>query len=124
MKEILLCDDAPTVLKIMEMILTEEGYKVTKANNGEEALQKLEENSNFLLGIFDINMPGKSGIELTREVLAHTNGKRLKIMIVSTEASDHLKEEGKKAGIKAWLTKPYDDEDLIEVVKKLIGSST
>lgn len=121
MKEILLCDDAPTVLKLMDMILSEEGYKVTKSGNAEEAIRKISDNPNFALGIFDVNMPGKTGIELTKEVLSHPNGKNMKIIIVSTEASDHLKEEGKKSGVKAWLTKPYDDEDLIEVVQKLIG---
>lgn len=121
MKEILLCDDAPTVLKLMDMILSEEGYKVTKSGNAEEAIRKISDNPNYALGIFDVNMPGKTGIELTKEALSHPNGKNMKVIIVSTEASDHLKEEGKKVGVKAWLTKPYDDEDLLEVVQKLIG---
>lgn len=121
MKEILLCDDAPMVLKIMEMILKEEGYKVTKTSNAEEALAQIAQNPNFSLGIFDINMPKKNGLELSREVLAHPNGKNLKIMIVSTETSEHLKGEAKKIGVKAWLTKPYNEEELLEVVKKLIG---
>ncbi|MCX7998665.1 MAG: response regulator [Leptospiraceae bacterium] len=121
MKEILLCDDAPMILKIMEMILKDEGYGVTKSSNAEEALARIAENPNFSLGIFDINMPKKNGLELSREVLAHPNGKNMKIMIVSTEASEHLKSEAKKIGVKAWLTKPYKDDDLLEVVKKLIG---
>lgn len=121
MKEILLCDDAPMILKIMEMILKEEGYGVTKSSNAEEALARISENPNFSLGIFDINMPKKNGLELSKEVLVHPNGKNIKIMIVSTEASEHLKSEAKKIGVKAWLTKPYKDDDLLEVVKKLIG---
>lgn len=121
MKEILLCDDAPMVLKFMEMILQEEGYKVTKTSNPEEALLQIAQNPNFAMGIFDINMPKKNGIELSREVLAHPNGKNLKIVIVSTETSEHLKSEAKAVGVKAWLTKPYNEEDLLEVVNKLIG---
>jgi two-component system, chemotaxis family, chemotaxis protein CheY len=121
MSKILLCDDAPTVLKIMEMILTEEGYTVEKSANAEEAVDVLKKKGPFDLGIFDVNMPKKNGIELTKEILSMPEGKNLKIMIVSTESSDHLKAEGKKAGVKAWLTKPYEDEDLLEVVKMLLN---
>jgi len=120
MKGILLCDDAPTVLKLMEIILVEEGFEIQKSSNADDAVKNLKEKGPFDLGIFDINMPDKNGIQLAEEILSMTEGKNMKIMIVSTESSDHLKEEGKKIGIKAWLTKPYDDEDLIKVVKKLL----
>jgi two-component system chemotaxis response regulator CheY len=121
MKKILLCDDAPTVLKLMEMILSEEGYSVENASHAEEAINTIKQKGPFDLGIFDVNMPGKNGIELAREVQSLSEGKGMKVMIVSTESSDHLKNEGKQAGVKAWLTKPYDDDDLIEVVKRLLG---
>jgi two-component system chemotaxis response regulator CheY len=123
MKKILLCDDAPTVLKLMEIILVEEGYEIQKSSHAEDAVKNLKEKGPFDLGIFDVNMPGKNGIQLAEEILSLPESKNMKIMIVSTESSDHLKEEGKRVGVKAWLTKPYDDEDLIEVVKKLLGSS-
>jgi two-component system chemotaxis response regulator CheY len=122
MKRILLCDDAPTVLKLMEIILVEEGYEIRKSFHAEDAVKNLLEKGPFDLGIFDVNMPGKNGVELAKEILSMPEGKSMKIMIVSTESSDYLKEEGKKIGIKAWLTKPYNDEDLIEVVKKLLGN--
>ena len=64
-------------------------------------------------------MPITYGVE---GILSMPENKEMRIMIVSTESSDHLKEEAKRIGIKAWLTKPYDDEDLIEVVKRLIGN--
>lgn len=121
MKKILLCDDAPTVLKLMEMILGEEGYSIEKSTNAGEAIQLIKQKGPFDLGIFDVNMPGKTGVELAKEVQFLPEAKGMKVMIVSTEFSDHLKNEGKQAGVKAWLTKPYDDEDLIEVVKKLLG---
>ncbi|MBP7282469.1 MAG: response regulator [Leptospiraceae bacterium] len=122
MKKILLCDDAPTVLKLMEMILEEEGYEIQKSSNAIDAIQNIKQKGPFDLGIFDVNMPGKNGVQLAEEILSMPENKDMRIMIVSTESSDHLKEEAKRIGIKAWLTKPYDDEDLIEVVKRLIGN--
>lgn len=122
MKRILLCDDAPTVLKLMQMILEDEGYEIQKSSHAVEAIQSIKEKGPFDLGIFDVNMPGKNGVELAKEILSTPENKDMKIMIVSTESSDHLKEQAKSIGIKAWLTKPYDDEDLIEVVRRLIGN--
>ncbi|MBK6608362.1 MAG: response regulator [Leptospiraceae bacterium] len=121
MKKILLCDDAPTVLKLMEMILSAEGYKIEKSSNANEAVDTIKQKGPFDLGIFDVNMPGKSGIELAADIQNLPEAKGMKVMIVSTESSYHLKEAGKQAGVKAWLTKPYDDGDLVEVVGKLLS---
>ncbi|MBL0953583.1 MAG: response regulator [Leptospira sp.] len=120
-KKILLCDDAPTALKLMELILSGEGYEIYKAENAEQAMLSLEANGPFDGCVFDINMPGKNGIELSKEYLAHPKGQGGKILIVSTESSDYLRQAGKDAGVKAWIVKPFEDEDLIEVLNKIIG---
>lgn len=121
MKKILLTDDAPTVLKLLEFTLGEEGYEIEKASNADEALQAINTKGPFDLGIFDVNMPGKTGIQLTKEALATPNGKDMKILILTTESSDEMKAKGKEAGAKGWLVKPFNDEDLTAVVEKLIG---
>jgi two-component system, chemotaxis family, chemotaxis protein CheY len=123
MKRILLTDDAPTVLKLLEFTLSEEGYEIDKASNAEEAIQAINNKGPFDLGIFDVNMPGKTGIELTKEALSTENGKNMKILILTTESSDEMKARGKEAGAKGWLIKPFNDEDLISVVEKLIGKA-
>ncbi|MDF3820479.1 response regulator [Leptospira sp. 96542] len=120
-KKILLCDDAPTALKLMQMVLSDEGYEIHKAENAEQAMKSLEQNGPFDGCVFDVNMPGKNGIELTRDFLAHPKGSNAKILIVSTESSDHLRQAGKEAGVKAWIVKPFEDEDLIEVLQKILS---
>ncbi|WP_411823329.1 response regulator [Leptospira sp. 'Mane'] len=119
-KKILICDDAPTALKLMEMVLADEGYEIHKAENAEQAMTLIEQKGPFDGGVYDVNMPGKNGIELTKDSLAHANGKNMKILIVSTESSDHLRQAGKDAGVKAWIVKPFEDEDLIEVLSKIL----
>jgi two-component system chemotaxis response regulator CheY len=121
MKKILLTDDAPTVLKLLEFTLTDVGYTVEKASNAEEAMKMIDAKGPFDLGIFDVNMPGKTGIELTKDVLAAPNGKNMKIVILTTESSEEMKNKGREAGAKGWLVKPFVDEDLLAVVEKLIG---
>ncbi|MBE7412503.1 MAG: response regulator [Leptospiraceae bacterium] len=119
MKKILAVDDANTVLKIVDMTLSDEGYDVKTAPNAEEA-KKILQAEKFDLGVFDVNMPGQNGIDLTRDVLLMPNGKDMKIVILTTESSEELKEAGKKAGAVAWLIKPFEGEDLLELVKQLI----
>lgn len=121
MKKILITDDAPTVLKLLEFTLTDAGYTVEKASNANEAMSVLEAKGPFDMGIFDVNMPGKTGIELTKDVLAHPKGKNMKILILTTESSEEMKNKGREAGAKGWLIKPFNDEDLLAVVEKLIG---
>jgi two-component system chemotaxis response regulator CheY len=118
MKKILIVDDAQSVLKILEYTLKEASYSVESAQNAEEALQKVE-GEKFDLGVFDVNMPGKNGIELTKEVLAKPNGAGMKIIMLTTESSDKMKTAGKEAGAKGWLVKPFNDADLLTVLGKL-----
>ncbi|EQA37972.1 response regulator receiver domain protein [Leptospira inadai serovar Lyme str. 10] len=120
MVKILCVDDAPTVLKLLEFTLSEEGYSVTKASGPDEAMAKIESEGPFDLGIFDVNMPGKTGIELTKDVLRTEKGKNTKILILTTESSDAMKSAGKDAGARGWMTKPFNDEDLLMAVKKLL----
>ena len=121
MKKILAVDDANTVLKIVNLTLSDEGYEIKTATNADEA-KKILQNEKFDLGIFDVNMPGQNGIDLTKDALAMPNGKDMKIVILTTESSEELKIAGKNAGAVAWLVKPFDGEDLLELVNQLIGS--
>ena len=84
-------------------------------------MRQVEQNGPYDLGIFDVNMPGKTGIELTKDVLASPNGKEMQILILTTESSDEMKAKGKEAGAKGWLIKPFNDEALLAVVEKCIG---
>ncbi|MDH5657650.1 MAG: response regulator [Spirochaetia bacterium] len=118
MKKVLAVDDAPTVLKIVDFTLSDEGYQVKTAASAEEA-KKLLESESFDIGIFDVNMPGQNGIDLTKDVMQSDSGKHMKIVIVTTESSEELKSAGKAAGAVGWLVKPFESEDLLELVAKL-----
>lgn len=119
MAKILIVDDAPSVLKLLETSLTLEGHKVVKANNAEEGMEKIKAES-FEIGIFDVNMPGKSGIELTKIALEMDNGKNMKIVILTSESSEDMKKLGRAAGAKGWLVKPFKDEDLMGILERLV----
>lgn len=118
MRKVLIVDDAPSILKIMETFLTLEGCNVTKASNAEAAIEKIKAQK-FDIGIFDVNMPGKNGIELTKIALGMENGKDMKILILTTESSDSLRQQGIEAGASGWLLKPVKNEDLSAILNML-----
>lgn len=118
MKRVLIVDDSPSVLKILRTSLEIDGYEVEQANNAEEAIVILQTKS-FDFGIFDINMPGKNGIELTSIALSMPNGKNMKIIILTSESADSIKLKGEEAGASAWMVKPFDDGDLMELLSQL-----
>ena len=120
MKKVLIVDDALTVLQLTYHTLTMEGYHVEKAINADEALEKLAA-APFDIGIFDVNMPGISGIELTRKVLSMPNGKDMKIIMLTTESTEEMKNRGRAAGATGWLTKPFKYDELTALVATLAG---
>ena len=84
----------------------------------DEALKKIEEGK-FDFGIFDVNMPGKTGIELVPLVLNHPNGKSMKIVILTTESSAEIRKKGEDAGASAWMVKPFKNAEMIDLLKQL-----
>ncbi len=122
MPKILIVDDAPTVLNIEEYILTQEKFQVDKADNAMAALDKIR-NQQYDLGIFDVNMPGKSGIELTEEARQLPYGKNMKILILTTVTDSEMRDRAKKAGANGWILEPFEEEDLVKAVKQILGVS-
>lgn len=119
-KRILIVDDAVSMRGLVGMTLRNAGYEVTEAGNGEEALVKLQ-GQRFDLIVSDLNMPRMDGLQLITAVKAQPMHKFTPIVMLTTESQESKKQQGKVAGAKAWLVKPFKPETLVEVVKKIIG---
>lgn len=120
-KRILIVDDAVSMRGLVGMTLRNAGYEITEASNGEDAVTKLGP-KRFDLIISDLNMPRMDGIGLIKAVKNMAAHKFTPIIMLTTESQDSKKQEGKQAGAKAWLTKPFKPEVLLDVVRKVIGS--
>jgi len=121
MARILVADDSRTILKMISHYLTSEGYEVITADDGREALDIFESESDKVdLVITDINMPNMNGLELAEKIRSSEVNSGLPIIVLSTEESDKIKAEGKKAGVSAWIVKPPKQELLIKAVKHFI----
>jgi len=119
-KTIMTVDDSASVRLMVKFTLSELGFEIIEAINGIDALQKLEKKQAHML-ITDVNMPEVDGISLVRKVRENPLYRFIPIIILTTESREGKKREGKQAGATGWIVKPFRPEQLIAVVKKVMG---
>ncbi|AXT48035.1 MULTISPECIES: response regulator [Chromobacterium] len=118
-KTILIVDDSASLRQVVRMTLAGAGYEVLEAGNGQEALDVLDGRKVHLI-VSDVNMPLMDGIALLRNIKVHPNYKFTPVIMLTTESSEEKKQEGKAAGAKAWVVKPFQPPVLLTAVSKLI----
>lgn len=119
-KKIMTVDDSASVRQMVSFTLREAGYDVIEASDGQDALNKLNSNTVNMI-ITDLNMPNLDGIGLIRAVRGGSAHKFVPIIMLTTESQDGKKQEGKAAGATGWIVKPFKPEQLIAVIKKVLG---
>ena len=118
-KRLLVVDDEPNLLRAVAACLKAEGYEVSTARSGHEALLQLAESVPDLI-VSDIRMPGMDGYKLARQLRGSQRTALVPIVFLTAkdETSDRI--EGFRAGIDAYLTKPFEPEELIAVVNSIL----
>jgi two-component system chemotaxis response regulator CheY len=119
-KKIMTVDDSPTIRQMLAMSLKGAGYEVVEAENGKDALSKLETEQVSML-ITDLNMPQMNGIELIRSVRQSPGLRFLPIIMLTTETQEAKRLEGKAAGASGWIVKPFKPEQLLKVVQMVMA---
>ena len=118
---VLIVDDSVSMRQMETLILKAGGYQVVEAANGKEGAEKLTEDITVV--ITDYNMPEMNGIEFIEAVRAGSVNKSVPILIVTTESEAEKKQEGKRAGATGWLTKPFEQDQLLRAIKKVASPS-
>lgn len=113
-------DDSASVRQMVSFTLKQSGYDVVEAVDGKDGLQKLAGTKVDMI-ITDLNMPNLDGIGLIKGARALPTCKFIPIIMLTTESQDSKKSEGKTAGATGWIVKPFKPEQLIGVVKKVLG---
>ena len=119
-KMIMTADDSASVRQMVAFTLKQNGYEVIEAVDGSDALTKLKAKKVDML-ITDLNMPKLDGIGLIKGVRSSALNKFIPIVMLTTESQDSKKSEGKAAGATGWIVKPFKPEQLIAVIKKVLG---
>jgi two-component system chemotaxis response regulator CheY len=118
-KTILIIDDSASIRQVVKMALSDAGYDVIEAGNGQEGLKLLDGRKIHLI-VSDVNMPVMDGISFLKEAKQRADYKFTPIIMLTTEAGDDMKKQGQAAGAKAWVVKPFQPPTLLNAVAKLI----
>jgi two-component system chemotaxis response regulator CheY len=115
----LIVDDSSSIRAMLAFTLQEAGFAVLQADDGRNAT-KLLDGRRIDLVITDLNMPNMDGFALIRHIRALSGYRFVPILMLTTVSNEERKAEGKKTGATAWLVKPFDPEQLMAVVAKVV----
>jgi two-component system, chemotaxis family, chemotaxis protein CheY len=119
-KTIMTVDDSASVRQMVSFTLRNAGFGVVEGVDGQDALSKLN-GATVNMVITDLNMPNMDGIGLIRALRAKPDYKFVPIVMLTTESQTEKKQEGKTAGATGWIVKPFQPEQLLAVVRKVLG---
>ena len=119
-KNILVVDDSKTELMFLTDLLVKNGFKVKTAENAEDAFRRLAEEKPELI-LMDVVMPGMNGFQATRQISKGKDTQHIPVVIVSTKDQATDRVWGKRQGACDYLTKPIDEQQLIDVIKQLLS---
>ncbi|MCO8145842.1 response regulator [Rhodovulum tesquicola] len=120
-KTVLIVDDSPSVRQMVRKTLAGAGYQVIEADDGEQALAELDRARPDAI-LTDQNMPRMDGLSFIRSYRTRPASRGVPIVFLSTETRDDLRQEAKAAGALGWMTKPFDQAQLLTVVKRMVGA--
>jgi DNA-binding response OmpR family regulator len=119
-KRILICDDDPAILRLLQVNLELEGYEALLAHHGEKAVEvALAEKPDLV--VLDIMMPRMDGYEAVQNLKAHDLTRTIPVIFLSAKAQPSDIDRGKSYGVDDYITKPFDPAELLEAVERLVG---
>jgi DNA-binding response OmpR family regulator len=120
---ILIVEDEPTLRRFMVRLLQREGYDVLQAEDGLEALARADERTPDLI-VLDLMLPGIDGFEVCRRIRERPDTSRTPVLIVSARASQDSRRKSLEAGADAFILKPYNPRDLIDLIGERLRKSS
>lgn len=120
MATILAVDDSASMRQMVSFTLKGAGYNVVEAVDGVDALTKAKAQT-FDCIVTDVNMPNKDGIELIKDLRALSNYKFTPLLMLTTESGMDKKQQGKEAGATGWIVKPFNPDQLLKTIQKVMG---
>lgn len=120
MASILAVDDSTSMRQMVTFTLKSAGHSVEEAADGNQALE-IARGKSVDLVLTDVNMPHMDGLTLTRQLRSLPAYKFTPILVLTTESSAEKKQEGKSAGATGWLVKPFNPDQLLATIKRVLG---
>ncbi len=120
LKRLLLVDDEPNLLRAVSVALRGEGFEITTARSGREALIAIAQNLPDLI-VSDVRMPGMDGFQLARKLRASSHSALIPIVFLTAKDETEDRIEGFESGVDVYLTKPFEPDELVAVIKNILS---
>lgn len=117
---ILAVDDSASMRQMVSFTLKSAGYDVVEAEDGKVALD-MAQKEKFRVVLADVNMPNMDGLSLVRALRTLPDYKFTPLLMLTTESTPEKKQEGKAAGATGWLVKPFNPEQLLTTLQRVLG---
>lgn len=118
-KTIMIVDDSTTIRQVVAITLKNAGYDVIEGRDGRDALDRLDGRKIHLV-ISDVNMPNLDGFGFVNAMKARPEYRFTPVIMLTTESGADKKAQGQAAGVKAWVVKPFQPDQMLGAVAKLI----
>ncbi|THF60527.1 response regulator transcription factor [Pseudothauera rhizosphaerae] len=119
-KKILIVDDEQNIVISLEFLMKREGYEVSIAGDGEEAVARIRREEPDLV-LLDVMMPRKSGFEVCQEIKSDPALKAVRILMLTAKGRDTEVAKGLAMGADAYMTKPFSTKELVEKVRAMLS---
>lgn len=120
MASILAVDDSASMRQMVTFTLKGAGFDVKEAADGVQALAEAKQRK-YDLVLSDVNMPNMNGIELVKELRQLADYRFVPVLMLTTESAGDMKMQGKQAGATGWIVKPFNPEQLLGTIKRVLG---
>ena len=121
-KNILIVDDEPNISLSLQFLMTQAGYEVRIAADGEVALQEVESSPPDLI-LLDVNMPKRSGFEVCETIRANAAWSNIRIVMLTAKGREIEKEQGLALGADDYVTKPFSTQEIVAKVNAMLAES-
>ncbi|HLO96873.1 MAG TPA: response regulator [Burkholderiaceae bacterium] len=121
MAHILVVDDSSTMREIVASFLSKNGFEVAVATDGRDGLLQLQKDPGIRLVVSDVNMPNMDGLTMAEKIRTELGNKQVRIVMLTTEDNQTMRERGKAIGVTGWIVKPFKGEAVLGPFRKLCG---
>ena len=122
-RRVLLIEDEPNIIEAIRFLLTREGWQVETHSDGSDAVEVVRKVAPDLV-ILDMMLPGKSGMDILRELRAIADLAKLPVLMLTARGQSRDRDMAEKAGVSRFMTKPFSNAEVLKAVRDLVAQAS